>query len=282
MSKIYKQGKVKFFTEVFNDLKSFDFISVPEFYDHYFLKNIQLIENYSNHYSENKVTSVFKNKEGKLEAQDTDMDKIFNIAIKEYKLESKSSSSLMNLKNFGGKILYIELPCGFFNDYLTSWSGRSDEYDWLGVKNVHWKDVKEKIKSNKYWESESRSCTTYECFDSIKRYGVIRIIENMDDREVLGKLSKTNGKWLSHGGHRIAYLSILGYDIPMIFYINKYLLSENEFIFEGSRYSSFFDDGKYCYLVITPKFKKVEFYLSFYRSSFDKDRDEKVGEIVYE
>ena len=28
--------------------------------------------------------------------------------------------------------------------------------------------------------------------------------------------------------------------------------------------------------------KKVEFYLSFYHSSFDRDREEKVGEITYE
>ena len=277
MSKIYKQGKVKFFTEAFNDLKSFDFISVPEFYDHYFLKNIQLMENDRNHYSEKKVTSVFRNEEGKLESQDTDMGRILNIAIEEYE-----EFGLKNLRNLGGRILYIELPCEFFNDYLTSWCGRSGEHDELGIKNIHWKDVKEKIKSNKYWNSESRSCTTYECFDSIKRYGVMRIIENSDDREVLGKLLKTDGEWLSHGGHRIAYLSILGYDIPIIFYINKYLLSEDEFIFKGSEHSSFFDDGKYCHLVITPKLKKVEFYLSFYHSSFDKDRDEKMGEVIYE
>ena len=45
--------------------------------------------------------------------------------------------------------------------------------------------------------------------------------------------------------------------------------------------SPYFSDGKYCSLVLNSKLKKVEFYLNFHYTSFDRNREEKVGEIYY-
>ena len=186
------------------------------------------------------------------------------------------------------ELLYIPLPYKFFDDYMTSWSEEvcykysktcenkercdcQNCYPQGYPEHLGFLQTKKLIQQNKTWESDSNfRAWSYANFSSIRDIGLVKPIQN----------SGTN--FPQGGTHRILFMVMSQSDVPCFFNAtppSKYIQGD-DYIFNG--FSPYFSDGKYCTLVLNSKLKKIEFYLSFYYSSFDKNRDEKVGEIIYE
>ena len=126
------------------------------------------------------------------------------------------------------------------------------------------------IKQNKTWESCSNFRPwSYGNFSSIRDIGLLKPIQYC-------------GTGFPQGGtHRILFMFMSKSDVPCFFNAtppSKYIRGD-DYIING--FSPYFSDGKYCSLVLNSKLKKVEFYLNFHYTSFDRNREEKVGEIYY-
>ena len=259
------KGRVNYGTDAFNDLKSFDVISIDEIVSRH---NKMLNSNLNS----SKVLS-YPWYQGHIHTVSG-----FNTFTERYK----------EIKN-----LYLELPYEFFNEYLIGWS---DDICTLGldieepllkkygdcfdckIKNnfinsaelhLSWKLIKQKILNNEKWEHNNEfSPQTYELFESFKNYGLLKPIYN-----------KSPNSWLTNGTHRVAFCSILKSDIPFFLPFKSDSIEDGRYIYTGAH--PYFKGKKYCTLVALPKLKKVEFYLSSYWSSFDENRDEKIREIIY-
>jgi hypothetical protein len=260
------ESRVNYSTDAFNDLKSFDVVSIDEIVSRH--NKIQKLLN-SNFNSSNIVNKRIARK------VETEGDRIF---FERYK---------------GRKNLYLELPYEFFNEYLIGWG---DDICTLGldieesplkkygdcfdckIKNnfldsstlhLSWKFIKQKILNNEKWEHDDEfRPQTYELFESFKNYGLVRPIYN-----------KSINSWLINGTHRVAFCSILKSDVPFFLPLKSDSIENDRYVFTGAH--PYFKGKKYCTLVVLPKLKKVEFYLSSYWSSFDENRDKKIREVIY-
>jgi hypothetical protein len=294
--KIYNHSGVKYWTDTFNNLKSFDIINTDELEE----LNTKLIEYFKSHPKKDFLHFI----------------------------PGMQHTVFERLK---GDYFYLELPYEFFNDHLVAWSGDvciSDSkvvelyynskkvYDKQVcecyecffknkdaiVSHVTWSFVKEKILKGENWKQIWINPTTGkineglgvpskpnhpEMYETFRDYGIAKPIYNYSDIN-----------WPSVGIHRIAYCSILKTDVPIFFKLlhpdhgewgnpnsnyeslkNQGLVREDQYIYLGLH--PYFRNTKYCVLLLTPKLKKVEFYLSYYKYSFDENRDEKVGELIY-
>lgn len=253
----YVYNGVKYFSEAWNDLEPFDVITKNEYRDRY-------MANYE--YISSKMGETYESE-------------LVRHILDSLIPPSKPNRNLDIIKT--DKIMYLPLPFGFFNDYMTSWTSEvcmknittcetkdvctcqyCDE-DFLKTRTNHPKllDVKDSIKQGVCWNIHGTQPWSYESFTSIKYNGLAKPINN-------------TGKTFPQGGaHRILFLTMSKSDIPCFFNATQNIING---------IGPYFGDGKYCTLVIKPDLKKTDFYLNFYYSSFDKNRDKKVGEVVYE
>jgi len=282
--KTYNHTGVNYWTDIFSDLKSFDIRSTGELEE----LNTKLIEYFKDH-SEKRFVHFIPGMQHTV------------------------------FKKLRGDYFYLELPYEFFNEHLVAWRGDicilplindhrpcdcymcslSDE----GKVFSHdtWAFVKDKILKGETWKQIFRNSVTGEIvkmdvhrqpnhpemYETFRNYGVAKPIYNYSDTI-----------WPSVGTHRIAYCSVLKSDVPLFFrilhpkhgaygednrsyerYKSRGLVRDDQYVYFGTW--PYFKDKKYCILLITPELKKVEFYLSFHQHTFDEDRDEKVGEIIY-
>ena len=259
--KKYKYSGVNFLSTAWDDLKPFDVISKDEYWERYII---------------NHEYTLSKGKE-------------FEYLAHSLRPPVKPNRNLDVIDTV--ELRYIPLPYKFFDDYMTSWSeeicykysktcenkGKCDcqycDSEYI-KKKPSWNKMlyfKNLLQENKSWVSDSKFRPwAYENFRVQRDFGIVKPINN------------SGSKFPQGGTHRILWLFMTKSDVPCFFNAtppSKYIQGD-DYIIKG--FHPYFGDGKYCTLVINPKLKKVEFYLSFYHSDFDKDREEKVGEIVYE
>jgi hypothetical protein len=265
--KLYKYSGVRWFSNEWDDLRPFDTLTRDEY--------IQRFERNYSYITQFKSDELISN----------------NFTLSQYCDTVKGSikppkNPFREYKGVSSKgVIYLPLPFKFFTDYQIAWTGdicvkNSKTFETQDECDCHincnknsrsvghkLKDFKEFIHLGKKWDtgfhSDGAPYTpwTYEAFYTIKKFGVFKPIIN-------GK------KFPQTGTHRIFFLSTTNSDVP--FFINP----KSRLLING--FAPIFGDGKYCHLVIIPELKKVEFYLSFYYTSFDRDRDEKVGEVYYD
>jgi hypothetical protein len=266
---IYISNSVKYWSDNFRDLKSFDIVDDLNLKKRFF-DTSKFIEGFNN--------SDVKNVAG-------------------WNRGEKVSLSTVNRKvKPGKKYLYLELPYEFFNHYFEEWLGEVCSVDdtFIGEKTVNcfcykckppvkaesghtyyslsWPDIKSRIENTgtfpnskiRPWKTNTPlDDISYDQFKLFEKYGIANPIFNFSDT------------WPKIGSHRMAFTSIVESDVPIFFLLGN----GNEFVIKGMW--PYFKDKKYCHLKIIRDKKKVEFYLSLYWSNFDEDRDEKVGEISY-
>jgi hypothetical protein len=264
--KQYKYSGVRWFSDVWDDLKPFDIVTKDE-YLQIFERNYDYIAQFKN---DELITNNWT--VGKY------CDRLKG-TIKPPRIPDRETDGIHS-----EGVLYLPLPYEFFTDYQTTWTGdicvkNSKTFETQDKCDCHvncnknsrsvghkLKDFKEFIHLGKKWDTGFHSDGApytpwaYEAFYTMKNFGLFKPILN-------GK------RFPQTGTHRIFFLSTTNSDVP--FFISP------KFRTSSGGFAPFFGDGKYCHLSIDSELKKVEFYLSFYHSSFDKDRDEKVGEIVY-
>lgn len=258
--KIYEQSGVKFWSDNFSDLKSFDIINGKDLRKR-FNATSKFIENFNN-----------------------DVDNILGWNVGE-KVSLTTVNTKVKLKQ---NYLYLELPFKFFNDYFEEWLGEvcsvNDNFDGEKTSNcwcykcsplkkaksgftyysIPWTELKNKIKDGQDWKSNTQ-------FDDIS-HGQFMLFKNYGIANPIFNFSKG---WPKIGSHRMAFTSIVGSDVPFFFLLEN----DKEFVIKGMW--PYFKNKKYCHLRFKINDKLIEFYLSSYWSSFDKNRDDKVGEIVY-
>ena len=261
--KEYKYSGVNFLTKAWSNLKPFQIITKDQYWKRY-------LENYDN-ISKDKINWSYK----------TQPIEMKNTLIPPTK----------PTRNFDviecDELLYIPLPYEFFDDYMTSWSEEvcykysktcenkercdcQNCYPAGYTEHLGVLETKKLIKQNKTWESCSNFRPwSYGNFSSIRDIGLLKPIQNC-------------GTGFPQGGtHRILFMFMSKSDVPCFFNAtppSKYIRGD-DYIING--FSPYFSDGKYCSLVLKSKLKKVEFYLNFHYTSFDRNREEKVGEIYY-
>ena len=261
--KEYKYSGVNFLTNAWSNLKPFQIITKDQYWKRY-------LENYEN-ISKDKINWSCK----------TQLIEMKNTLIPPTKPTRNLDVVECN------ELLYIPLPYEFFDDYMTSWSEEvcykysktcenkercdcQNCYPQGYPEHLGFLQTKKLIQQNKTWESDSNfRAWSYGNFSSIRDIGLLKPIQN----------SGTN--FPQGGTHRILFMFMSQSDVPCFFNAtppSRYIQGD-DYIING--FSPYFSDGKYCSLVLNSKLKKVEFYLNFHYTSFDKDREEKVGEIYY-
>jgi hypothetical protein len=259
--KKYKYSGVNFLSTAWDDLKPFDVISKDEYWERYII---------------NHEYTLSKGKE-------------FEHIAHSLRPPVKPNRNLDIIGTT--ELRYIPLPFKFFDDYMTSWSEdlcykyskTCENQDRCDCRHCEPENMKTKVSWNKMlyfknlllknqdWLGATKYRPwAYENFRSIRDDGIAKPINN------------SGSKFPQGGTHRILWLFMTKNDVPCFFNANphaKYVQGDN-YIIKG--FHPYFGDGKYCTLVIDLKLKRVEFYLSFYHSSFDENREEKVGEITYE
>ena len=214
--KLYENKGTRHYTSIFNDLKSFDIIDVSE-----------LLE------------------------RDNKLDRC-GLTIP---IIPKKHRQNKQIPEFGKKVIYIEIPYEFINEWLESWT-----YDvcLLDIQDAPcrcyvcrdcdghrtWKYVKSKIQNGEKWDSGSTSLDfqgSYEYYITDLEKGIARPIY------------QHNNNWPKMGTHRLAFTAITKSDVPVFF-----PYEDGDKIING--YNPFFKGKSYNKLVINKS--KVEFYIN--------------------
>ena len=213
--KIYENKGTRHYTPIFNDLKPFDVIEVSEL-----LERDKKIDEY---------------------------EYTFNIVPKKHRQNKQ-------IPEFGKKVIYIEIPYEFINEWLESWtndvcmSGKQEKPCRCYRCNYNhrhktWKYVKSKIQNNEKWESG----TSFEFPGSYNDY--VTYLE----KGIARPIYQHNNDWPKMGTHRLALTAITKSYVPVFF-----PYEDGEKIING--HFPFFKDESYNKLVINKN--KVEFYIN--------------------
>jgi len=227
----YENTSVKYWTDSWTDLESFDLISTEEVYERYldsFKKLDKLKDTYSDEVLKKRISDWNNIKPGSP----------VDIAKRHY---------LKNPKYF--EMLYLEIPYQFYFDYMSDWlNGIAFKGVKEGHPSVSLDDVKEHIKNNTKWSMDGRvDGRSYHQYETFKKYGVLNPIFN-------------NGlEYPKRSTHMTAYAFLTKSDVPILF---KYPIGNpTRFKVEPNKIEEPYFKNKYLSLEIDIDKKIVDFFL---------------------
>ena len=230
--KTYENNSVKWWTNVWKDVKPFDVLTNQEVYQKY-IDVADSIENYVITLSDAKVQKKIRN---------------WN------RIDEGSPADIVK-RNKNRDSIYIPIPYQFYEDYMTEWlntktevATRGELVDYIKTLELSLQDLKTHIKNNTKWSFDGSSdARSYNVYKTYKDYGVANPVFN-------------NGEtYPKRSTHMTAYCFLNKSDVPILFKrpennINRFLVQPN--IDELPYFK-----GKYLTLDIDIKNKLVNFFL---------------------
>ena len=181
--KVYKNNTVKYWTDDFKKLSSFDIVSIEDMYKMYL-----------------SAYNFFKKQK---------FDYRLNNGAMEWIYTPDSSLKIVerHSKDFPkSKFLYLEIPYQLYEDYFINWFNRIDN-----PVRIDWKTIEEYIDKEVLWDPDPIDPTigeyveacSYGCYLSHKLYGV-------------GTPAFNNGTYFpKRNTHRMAYTYKIKSDVPV-------------------------------------------------------------------
>ena len=230
--KTYENNSVKWWTNVWEDVKPFDVLTNQEVYQKY-IDVVDSIENYVITLSDVKAQKKIRN---------------WN------RIDEGSPADIVK-RNKNRDSIYIPIPYQFYEDYMTEWLNTKTEVtkqteleNYTKTLELSLQDLKTHIKNNTKWTFDGSSdARSYNVYKTYKEYGVANPVFN-------------NGEtYPKRSTHMTAYCFLNKSDVPILFKrpedgVTKFLVKPNK------NELPYFK-GKYLTLEIDIDKKRVDFFL---------------------
>tara|TARA_Y100001972_G_scaffold97871_1_gene121029 strand:- start:443 stop:1171 length:729 start_codon:yes stop_codon:yes gene_type:complete len=231
--KTYENNSIKWWTNVWEDVKPFDVLTNQEVYQKY-VDVVDSIENYVITLSDVKAQKKIRN---------------WN------RIDEGSPADIVK-RNKNRDSIYIPIPYQFYEDYMTEWLNTKVELTIKGVLvddytktfELSLQDLKTHIKNNTKWSFDGSSdARSYNVYKTYKEHGVANPVFN--NGEIYPKRST----------HMTAYCFLNKSDVPILF--KRPESNINRFLVQPNTDELPYFKGKYLTLDIDIKNKLVNFFL---------------------